>query len=57
MRIGNKQTETAVDSKQKGDLIIRELWDRGTYCILDMRAVNRDANSYQLRTPEKLLAT
>ena len=43
------------DSEQKGDLLIRDLWDNGTDSIHDMRVVNTDAKSYWGRTQEKCL--
>ena len=45
-----------VESDNKGGLIIRYLWEKGTYCMIDMRFFNTDANSYQLWPPEKCLA-
>ena len=46
---------TAIDSEQKGDLLIRHLWERGTYCIPDMRAVDTYAASCLQKTPKKRL--
>ena len=44
-----------MDSKKKGDLLIRDLWEKGVDCVLNMRVVNTVAKSYQMRTPEKCL--
>ena len=32
--------------EQKGDLLIRDLWQQGTNSVHDMRVVNTDALSY-----------
>ena len=42
-------------TEQKGDLLIRDLWDNGTDSVHDMRVVNTDAKSYWGRTPEKCM--
>ena len=42
-------------TEQKGDLLIRELWQQGTDSVHDMRVVNTDALSYVRRSPEKCL--
>ena len=44
-----------VDSENKGDLLIRYLWERSTYFILDVRVLNTDVVSYMNKTPEKIL--
>ena len=41
--------------KQKGDLLIRELWNNGTDSVHGIRIVNTDAESYLVKTPEKCL--
>ena len=41
--------------EQKVDLLIRDLWQQGTYSVHDMRVVNTDALSYVHRSPEKCL--
>ena len=40
---------------QKGDRLIRELWQQGTESVHDMRVVNTDALSYLKEAPEKCL--
>ena len=40
---------------QKGDLLIRNLLQNGTYIVHDMRVVNTDDKSYLEKTPEKFL--
>ena len=58
---GNQQCPAEEEEKddggteEKGDLLIRDLWKRGTDCILDMRVVNTDSPSYGLRDPEAVL--
>ena len=42
-------------TEQKGDLLIRDLWQQGTGSVHDMRVVNTDALSYVRKTPEKCL--
>ena len=51
--VSNKHMGTVVDYKQKGRIIIRYLWEKGTDCMLDMRVVNTYSKSYQMRPPEK----
>ena len=45
------------ESKQKGYLIIQDLWYKGTDCILDMRVVITDAASYLQKSLDKCLLT
>ena len=40
----------------RGDVMIRGLWDKQTSCILDVRVTNTDSPSYLGTTPEKHLA-
>ena len=40
-------------TEQKGDLLIRDLWQQGTDSVHDMRVVNTDALSFARKTPEK----
>ena len=42
-------------TKQKGDLLIRDLWANGTDSVHDMRVVNTDAKSYWERSIDKCL--
>ena len=42
-------------TEQKGDLILRELWQNGTESVHNMRVVNTDAKSYWEKSPEKCL--
>ena len=44
-----------MESEQKGDLLIRDLWEKGKECMLGMRVVNMDTNYYKLRPMEKCL--
>ena len=41
--------------EQKGDLLIRELWNNNTDSVHGMRVVNIDAKSHSATTPEKCL--
>ena len=38
-------------TEQKGDLLIRDLWQQGTDSVHDMHIVNTDALSYVCRSP------
>ena len=40
---------------QKGDLLIRDLWQNGTDNVNDMHVVNTDAKSHSAKTPKKCL--
>ena len=53
----SSETTTAAPevTEQKGDLIIRDLWQQGTDSVHDMRVVNTDALSYVRTSPEKCL--
>ena len=42
-------------TEQKGDLLIWDLWQQGTYSVHKMRVVNTDTLTYQLKAPEKCL--
>ena len=42
-------------TEQKGDLLIRDLWQQGTDSVHNMRVVNTDALSYARKSPEKCL--
>ena len=42
-------------TEQKGDLLIRELWQNGTDSVHAMRVVNTDAKSHIAKAPEKCL--
>ena len=48
-----QQTWTAPE--QKGDLLIRDLWQNGTESVHDMPVVNTDAKSHSVKNPEKCL--
>ena len=42
-------------TEQKGDLLIRDLWQNGTDSVHDMHVVNTDAKSHRAKDPEKCL--
>ena len=44
---------TLVDSEQKGDLLIRNLLEKGIDCVLNIQVDNTDAKSPQKSPPEK----
>lgn len=39
----------------RGDVLVRGLWERGTDCIIDVRLTDVDAKSYRSRDPYKVL--
>ena len=39
----------------RGDVLVRGLWERGTDCIIDVRVTDVDAKSYRSRAPHKVL--
>ena len=53
----NNPPGIVVGSERKDDLLIRDFWFWGTYCILVMRDVNTEAVSYMNKTPEKSIVT
>ena len=61
MPAGSNKTKTSEHpaalevTEQKVDLLIQELWQQGTDSVHDMRVVNTDALTYQLKAPEKCL--
>ena len=42
-------------TEQKGDLLIRDLWQNRTGSVHNMRVANTDAKSHSAKTPEKCL--
>ena len=44
------------DDEERGDLLIRGLWEKGTDCIIDVRITDTDAKSYISRDPLAILA-
>ena len=49
--VPNKHMGASVYSDQNVYLLIRDLWEKETDCVLDMQVVNMDANYYQLCPP------
>jgi hypothetical protein len=43
------------ENEDRGDLLIRGLWERGTGCILGVRVTDTDAPTYQMNDPHKVL--
>ena len=58
-RSGGTSTQSEVQPsevrEQKGDLLIRDLWQQGTDSVHDMRVVNTDALTHRKKDPEKCL--
>jgi hypothetical protein len=44
------------DNDNRGDLMIRGFWSRGTDCIIDVRITDLDSKSYLKRSSDKVLA-
>jgi hypothetical protein len=44
-------------NEDRGDILIRGLWARGTDCIIDVRITDVDAKSNRSKAPVKVLAT
>jgi hypothetical protein len=40
----------------RGDILVRGFWARGTDCIIDVRVTNTDAKSQRHKDPDKILA-
>ena len=53
----NPSDPQAPDTRERGDLLIRNLWENGTDCIIDVRVTDLDAPSYVSRSPAKVLAS
>jgi hypothetical protein len=52
-----QQGKPIEDNENKGDVLIRGLWEKGTDCILDVRVAYIDAPSYIKSSPVKVLET
>jgi hypothetical protein len=50
-------TQEATPEDERGDLLIRAFWTRGTDCILDVRVTDMDAKSYCKQPPAKVIET
>jgi predicted RNA-binding Zn-ribbon protein involved in translation (DUF1610 family) len=51
-----KSCAPLIDSKDRGDVLIRGFWEKGTDCILGVRVTDTDATSYALNPSDKVLA-
>ena len=49
--------EPPEDNRDRGDLLVRNLWKQGSDCIIDVRVTNLDAPSYISRDPASVLAS
>jgi hypothetical protein len=47
----------AAGEDDRGDILLRGFWARGTDCIVDVRVTDTDAKSYRHRDPEKVILT
>jgi hypothetical protein len=52
-----EQDKPVDDNENKGDVLIRGLWEKGTDCIIDVRVTDTDAPSYIKTSPVKALET
>jgi hypothetical protein len=43
------------ENEDHGDVLIIGLWERGTDCILDVRVMDTDAPTYQMKNPHKVI--
>jgi hypothetical protein len=50
-----KQEQRATGEDERGDILIRGFWARGTDCILDVRVTGTDTKTYCKRDPAKVL--
>ena len=46
----------ACPTDERGDVLVRGLWERSTDCILDVRVTDTDAKSYRAKSPKNVLA-
>ena len=53
----NKELVAILYSKQKGELLIQDLWQKGMGFILNMHVMNTDAASYVQKYTWKILLT
>ena len=48
-------SDSTVDTSDRGDVLCRGLWSNGQDAILDIRVTDTDQPSYATRDPEKVL--
>ena len=53
-KITNNPLGMKVDSEKEDDFLIRFLWEQGTDCIVDIRAIKTDVALCVTKTPEKI---
>jgi hypothetical protein len=51
----SSKEKDATGESDRGDLLLRGFWARGTDCIVDVRVTDTDAKSYCKRDPDKIL--
>ena len=55
---GSNCTDEIISTdNERGDILIRGFWSRGTHCVVDVRVTDTDAKTYQARDPIKILAS
>jgi hypothetical protein len=50
-------TGISIEVQDRGDLLVREFWDRNTDCIIDVRVCDVNQPSYLARKPTSILKT
>ena len=53
----NETDEIISTDNDRGDILIRGFWSRGTHCVVDVRVTDTDSKAYQTRDPMKVLAS
>jgi hypothetical protein len=51
----NGSIKPAVDTEDRGDVLIRSLWEKGTDCMFYVRVKDTDATYYRNKDPQKVL--
>jgi hypothetical protein len=51
----NGSIKPTVDSEDRGGVLIRSIWKKGTDFIFDVRVTYTDATSYRKKDPQKVL--
>jgi hypothetical protein len=50
-----KSCPPLIDNQDRGDVLVRGLWEKGTDCIIDVRVTNTDATYYALKPSDNVL--
>ena len=51
------ETPPSVVEEDRGDVLMRSFWAKGTDCIFDVRVTDLDSPAYRKQVPEKVLAS